>query len=65
MTVWLVYGRTESGDDWSLIFKNQPTKEDILDGISNDNWLREEDEAGCIQGWDISENKVIENDTTI
>lgn len=60
-TVWLVYGTTESGDDWQMIFKNKPTEERILSEINSDDWLREEYEAECIQGWRVEEESVIDN----
>ena len=59
MSVYVVSGRTESGDDWCLVFKKEPTDEMIKEAISKDPWLSEEWEAECIQGWDISLEKVI------
>lgn len=61
MKVWIVYGMTESGDDWNMIFKNEPTRDQILLEIESDEWLSEEYEAECIQGWKTVEERVIEN----
>jgi hypothetical protein len=58
--VWLVSGTTESGDDWFLVFKNEPTTFDIERQIRSDNWLREEYEADCIQGWNVTLERVID-----
>lgn len=55
MVIWLVYGTTESGDDWQLGFRNEPTDDQIHLAIENDDWLREEYEAECIQGWHVIE----------
>lgn len=49
--VWVVYGTTESGDDWRFVFASNPSKDDILSAIKGDDWLREEWDAECIQGW--------------
>lgn len=61
MTVYLVYGTTESGDDWNVIFANPPTDEDIQKYIDGNAWLHEEDEAGCITGWKVEPQSVQAN----
>jgi hypothetical protein len=33
---YIVYGATESGDDWHMLFKNEPTKDQILLEIESD-----------------------------
>lgn len=60
--VFFVYGMTESGDDWSIAFKNSPTAEQIIEQINANEWLREEYEAECIQGWNIREETIIDNE---
>lgn len=52
-TVWVVSGRTESGDDWALVFGTEPTKQMIEAAIQEDTWLRDEWREDCIQGWTI------------
>lgn len=59
MNVYVVYGMTESGDDWMLVFNERPTEARILLEIDDDAWLSGEYEAGCIQGWNISEEIVL------
>lgn len=61
--IWVVYGTTESGDDWRMVFKNRPTEDQILLEIESDDWLREEYEAECIQGWRIEQESVVDNQT--
>ena len=56
--VWIVYGKTESGDDWRMVFWNKPSEDRILLEIEQDDWLREEYEAECIQGWYVVEEFV-------
>ncbi len=58
--VWIVTGTTESGDDWRLVFKNQPSDDDIVNQLRADPWLLEEFEAECINGWDINEETIID-----
>jgi hypothetical protein len=60
MSVWVVYGTTESGDDWRIIFRSKPSEEDLKSAIMEDDWLREEWDAECIQGWVICEETVRE-----
>lgn len=61
---FVVYGTTESGDDWHLVFKHPPSEEDIVKAFKEDPWLRDEYDAECIQGWDILDAgwKVIDNE---
>lgn len=61
MEVYITYGRTESGDDWSLAFMDPPSEENIIGAINNDLWLREEYEAECIMGWNTVRLNVIDN----
>lgn len=61
-TVWVVSGTTESGDDWVLLFNSRPSNDIIEKCIMADDWLREEWEADCIQGWCVIEQKVLEVD---
>lgn len=56
--VYVVSGRTESGDDWLLVFKDRPTEDMIHLAIEEDDWLREEYEAECIQGWSVDKASV-------
>lgn len=60
MKVWTVNGITESGDEWGMVFNAKPTYAQIEEYIKADDWLREEYEAECIQGWTINEEEVIE-----
>lgn len=60
MRVWVVRGMTESGDDWCLVFRSEPSPEKIAKTISNDEWLSSEYELGCIQGWSVEELEVLE-----
>ena len=59
LRVWVVNGTTESGDDWMVVFEKRPTDEDIELYIKSSDWLREEWEAECIQGWSVSEEEVL------
>lgn len=60
MIVFVVSGRTESGDSWSLAFSSYPSEEFILEEIQKDEWLKEEYESDCISGWDIDILNIIE-----
>lgn len=59
--IYLVYGMTESGDDWRLAFKSRPTEKEIIYEIGCDPWLYGEYKAECILGWDIVGVDVIDN----
>lgn len=61
MTIFLVHGQTESGDYWSMAFKNDPSHGSIIWAIEQDPWLRGEYEDGCIQGWETVKVKLIDN----
>lgn len=59
LRVWVVNGMTESGDDWMFVFEKRPTDEEIELTIKNNDWLREEWEAECIQCWNVSEEEIL------
>lgn len=53
MEYTIVWGRTESGDDWHLLFGGSPTHDEVIDAIKSDPWLRDEYNQECIQGWEF------------
>ncbi|MCC5780555.1 hypothetical protein H7H48_15950 [Nitratireductor sp. B36] len=59
-TVWVVYGTTESGDDWMFVLDSKPSDKDIKERIEATDWIREEWDAGCIQGWTVDEHEVVQ-----
>lgn len=56
MKVWVVTGRTESGDDFVFVFGEKPTDEEmewVFAAEMPDDW-----EADCITGWNTDEEFV-------
>ena len=61
MEVWVTFGTTESGDDWTLVFSRRPNDRDIKAAFEANPWLKEEYDAECIQGWTTVKETVIDN----
>ncbi|PBB68157.1 hypothetical protein CK228_13695 [Mesorhizobium sp. WSM4312] len=54
--VWVVTGRSESGDEFVYVFKEKPTGESLELFFAEEQ--PEEWEAGCIQSWHIDHEVV-------